>query len=276
MNEKLVSEHYESGKLLDLILRGLKESGKDIENLEVGDLSPVDEFHIRGRESTVELAEKADLSSGMRVLDVGCGIGGSARYLASEYGVRVSGVDLTREFIEVGQKLNQMVGMSDVVDLQVASALELPFEDGSFEVVWTEHVQMNIEDKPGFYGEMARVLKPGGKLMFHDVFAGEGGAVHFPVPWADGEAISFLIGVAEVKELIVGLGFEDETWDDISPVSAVWFEETLKRMDAVGPRPLGLHLLIGDRSMVKFRNILRNLQEGRISTVQGVLRKKVD
>jgi ubiquinone/menaquinone biosynthesis C-methylase UbiE len=273
MNENLVSEHYESGKLLDLILRGLRDSGKDIENLAVGDLAPVDEFHIRGRESTVELAQKAGLERGLRVLDVGCGIGGSARYLNTEWGVTVSGIDLTDEFVSVGRELNQMVGLSDVIDLHVASALDLPFEDGSFDVVWTEHVQMNIEDKAGFYGELARVLRPGGKMVFHDVFAGKGGSLHFPVPWADNAAISFLIDVDAVFSLIQGLGFESVVWDNVSAESTEWFAATLKRMDEVGPRPLGLHLVMGKGAREKFGNILRNLAEGRIATVQGVFRK---
>ncbi len=273
MNEHLVSEHYEKGGLFDRILRGLEAIGKDTENLSVGDLAAVDEFHIRGRESTVELAQKAGLVAGQRVLDVGCGIGGSARYLASEWGVQVVGIDLTREFVEVGQKLNQMVGIADQVDLRVASALELPFSDCEFDVVWTEHVQMNIEDKEGFYCELARVLKPGGRLAFHDVFAGDGGAVIFPVPWAGFDTISFLIGGAEVRELIGGLGFDEVVWDDVSAVSEDWFSTTLRRMDEAGPRPLGLHLVMGAGAREKFGNVLRNLAEGRITTIQGVFLK---
>ncbi len=273
MKDKLIAQHYESGKLLENILKGLEASGKDVHHLKVGDLAPVDEFHIRGRESTVEVANLAGFSAGERVLDVGCGLGGSARYLASEWGVVVSGIDLTTEFVEVGQQLNELVGMGDSVELQVASALELPFEDEVFDVVWTEHVQMNIEDKSRFYSELARVLRPGGRLVFHDIFMGEGGAVVFPVPWANDDSISFLIGVDEVRSLIETIGFECLARKDQSDESNKWFLRMLKNLDESGPRPFGLHLLLGEGARQKFGNIQLNLAEGRICAVQGVFKK---
>lgn len=271
MSEQLVSEHYEKGGLFDRILRGLEAIGKDTENLSVGDLAAVDEFHIRGRESTVELAAMAELVSGMRVLDVGCGIGGSARFLASEYGARVSGIDLTPEFVNVGRQLNDLIGVGDEIDLQVASALELPFEDEVFDMVWTEHVQMNIEDKTRFYGELWRVLKPGGKLVFHDIFAGRGGGVEFPVPWAGDESISFLGESEAVREMLLAMGFEVLAWVDKTAESSDWFLAMLKRIDERGMSPLGLHLVLGPDAREKFGNLQRNLGENRIQVVQAVM-----
>ena len=273
MSEQLVSEHYEKGGLFDRILRGLEAIGKDTENLSVGDLAAVDEFHIRGRESTVELAERAGLSSGMKVLDVGCGIGGSARFLASEYGARVSGIDLTPEFVNVGRQLNDLIGVGDDIDLQVASALELPFESGAFDLVWTEHVQMNIEDKRGFYGELGRVLKPGGKFVFHDIFAGWGGEVEFPVPWAGDGSISFLVEGGAVRELLLEMGFEVLAWLDKTAESSEWFLAMLRRIDERGMSPLGLHLVLGPDAREKFGKLQRNLGENRIQVVQAVFTK---
>jgi cyclopropane fatty-acyl-phospholipid synthase-like methyltransferase len=246
--------------------------GKDPQKLAPVDLAPVDEFHIRGREATIELANRAGLEAGQRVLDVGCGLGGSARYLAAEYGCRVVGIDLTREYIDVANDLAVRVGLGGKVGFRQASALELPFGDAEFDVVWTEHVQMNIADKHRFYGEIARVLAPGGRLMFHDIFRGHG-ELHYPVPWADMSSISFLATQDEVREILQGVGFRVLDWEDTSARSLAWFGAAVERIKASGPPPLGLHLLMGDTALAKLENMGRNLREGRIVVAQAVAEK---
>jgi ubiquinone/menaquinone biosynthesis C-methylase UbiE len=155
-----VEQHYGRGRILDSIIAALRETGKDLGRLKPEDLGPVDEFHVRGREATVELARRAALKPGSHVLDVGCGLGGSARYLAAEHQCQVTGIDLTQEYVDVANALAGMVGLSDKVACRQASALEMPFDDGTFDVVWTEHVQMNIADKHAFYREIGRVTRP--------------------------------------------------------------------------------------------------------------------
>ncbi len=177
-----VEQHYGRGRILDSILGALRGAGKDLSRLRPDDLAPVDEFHVRGREATVELARRASLAPGARVLDVGSGLGGSARYLAAEHQCLVEGVDLTREYVDVANALARMVGLSDRVAFRQASALDMPFDDESFDVVWTEHVQMNIAEKRSFYCEIARVLRPEGLLLFHDIFEGDGAPLHYPAP----------------------------------------------------------------------------------------------
>ena len=169
-----IEQHYGRGRILDLILEGLRATGKDLARLAPADLAPVDEFHIRGREATVELARRASLTPGLRVLDVGCGLGGSARHLAAEHQCQVTGIDLTQEYVDVANALADLVGLRDRVAYRQASALEMPFDDGSFDIIWTEHVQMNIADKHAFYGEIGRVIRPKGLLLFHDIFLGDG------------------------------------------------------------------------------------------------------
>ena len=161
--DALVNKHYGSGGLMEKIEAGLNLAGNDAHSLRVDDLAPLDEFHTRGRESTLEVAELANLKASDLVLDVGCGLGGTVRHLAEQYKCHVVGVDLTEEYISVGKKLTELVGLSDRVELCQGSALEIPYEDRKFDVVWTEHVQMNIADKNRFYSEIARVLKPGGQ-----------------------------------------------------------------------------------------------------------------
>jgi ubiquinone/menaquinone biosynthesis C-methylase UbiE len=265
-----VEKHYGRGEILDSILRALHESGKDVAHLTPPDLAPVDEFHIRGREATIELAKRVALRPGLRALDVGCGLGGSARYLASEHGCHATGIDLTKEYVEAANALADLVGLKDRVAFQLSSALSMPFDKSSFDLAWTEHVQMNIEDKRALYGEIARVLKPGGRLLFHDIFQGPSGAPHYPVPWAETSSISFLATPDVVRETLNTLGFKILVWENKSQHSLEWFTATLERLKQSGPLPLGLHLLMGATAKSKFENVLRNLQEGRIVVYQAV------
>jgi ubiquinone/menaquinone biosynthesis C-methylase UbiE len=264
-----VEQHYGRGRILDSIVGALRQSGKDLDRLKPEDLAPVDEFHIRGREATVELARRASLKPGSRVLDVGCGLGGSARYLAAEHQCQVTGIDLTQEYVDVANALAGMVGLSDKVAFRQASALEIPFDDGSFDVVWTEHVQMNIADKRAFYREISRVTRPKGLLLFHDIFRGDGGPLHYPVPWAEEPSISFLAAPAEVRQILEELGSVIHDWVDKSEPSLQWFVAAIEKVKVSGPPPLGLHLLMGDTAKTKFENNIRNLREGRFVVYQA-------
>src|SRR5688572_2447135 len=210
-----VESHYAHGKVLSAILEGLRAAGRDVTKLSPADLAAVDEFHIRGREATVELAARAALKPGLRVLDVGSGLGGSARYLAAEHGCRATGIDLTQEYVDTANALAKMVGLDALVNYRRASALDIPEAAGSFDAVWTEHVQMNIADKRRFYGEIARVLTAGGRLIFHDIFRGHG-ELHYPVPWADMSSISFLATADEVREILQSVGLRLLDWEDTS------------------------------------------------------------
>ena len=100
-----------------------------------------------------ELARLTGLHEGMHVLDVGSGLGGPARTLAAEFGCRVTGRDLTEEFCRAAVMLTVRVGLQDRITFQHGSALDLPFEEATFDVVWTQGVFMNIADKPRELGE---------------------------------------------------------------------------------------------------------------------------
>jgi SAM-dependent methyltransferase len=263
-----VEDHYSSGDLGERILAALVTAGVDLDALTIDDLAPADAFHIRGRKATEELASAIHLQPGQLVLDAGCGIGGTSRYLAANFGCDVVGVDLTPEYCEVAQMLSQRVGLDDRTSFRQGSVLELPFEDDHFDVVWTEHVQMNIADKAGFYGELYRVLAPGGLLAFHDVFAGPDGDLHFPVPWASHPSISHLIPIEDLRGVLGAAGFSQFSWEDKTGASTEFFEELVS-----GPPPaVGLQLLIQD-AHIKIPNILKNLQEGRVCVVQALMKK---
>lgn len=268
-----VAHHYNRNNLGEAILAGLREAGKDPDHLTVDDLAPVDQFHIRGREATLELAEKLRLDANTHVLDGGCGIGGASRTLAALYGCHVTGIDLTPAYIEVAEMLSAKVGLSDLLTYQTADALKMPFEDGKFDVVWTQHVVMNIEDKAGLYREMHRVLKSGGRLGLYDVMQGPGGGVIFPVPWAVDPYISFLKTPDETKQILEQAGFRVKGWHDTTEAGHIFFERMIQYSREKGTSPLGIHLLFGPNYKAMMENLRRNLEERRVVVIEGVLER---
>jgi len=273
-DDALVKRQYGISEIWQKIETGLKLAGKDINSLTVDDLAPIDEFHTRGRAATREVAEMANLKASDLVLDVGCGLGGTARYLSEHYKCHVKGIDLTEAYISAGTKLTALAKLSDRVELHYGSALDLPHENEQFDIVWTQHVQMNIVDKRRFYSEIARVLRPGGRFMFHDVFRSSGEAPFYPVPWAEDESMSAMITEAEACAIIEETGLKVDQWIGKVQESVIFFERVLTRIEAKGYPPLGIHLLLGDNAEDKFRNYARNLSENRLSVVVGMAHKK--
>jgi SAM-dependent methyltransferase len=269
-----VEDHYTRQDLGDIILAALQQAGKDIDRLTPDDLAPVDEFHGGQRQATIRLADLLDPGGGERVLDVGSGIGGPSRFLATRYGCRVSGIDLTAEFCRVAEMLTRLTGLTDKVDYRQGNALDLPFEAGSFDVVWSQNASMNIADRDRLYSEMYRVLKPGGRLALQEVVAGQGGEPHYPVPWAREPGISFLLSAAATRAKLEAAGFRVVAWHDTTRAS---LESSLARAQAAeGPLPvLGIHLLIGRDWETIARNSARNLQEDRTRLFNAVLERAV-
>ncbi|MBL8446000.1 MAG: methyltransferase domain-containing protein, partial [Zoogloeaceae bacterium] len=248
-------------------------AGKDVDRLTPEDLAPVDQFHIRGRMATLELARAAGLDATQRVLDVGCGVGGTSRCLATEFGCHVTGIDLTDEYCRAAEVLSARTGLSHLVEYRQGDATSLPFDDQSFDVVWTEHVAMNIPDKSRLYSEMHRVLKPGGTLAIYDIFAGPAGPVLFPVPWARTPDTSFLVEPDELRDLLGEAGFTVTDWSDTTEAARTWFVALAEKIRRDGFPPLGFHVLLGGDFQAMAQNQGRNLQEGRIVLGQVVARK---
>lgn len=269
----VVDKHYGSGCIMEKIEAGLKQAGKQLNSLTVDDLAPVDGFHTRGRLSTIEVAELASIKATDLILDVGCGLGGTPRYLANQYQCKVTGIDLTEEYITAGQQLTKLVKMHDKVTLHHASALALPFDSNSFDIVWTEHAQMNIADKTRFYSEIVRVLKPSGRLLFHDVFQGHGDEPVYPVPWAENKSISALVKERDARLIMEAAGFEVEQWHTKTHESIEFFKQVAAKIKIDGSPPLGIHLLMGDNAKEKLENQAQNLNEERVSIALGMARK---
>jgi SAM-dependent methyltransferase len=161
VSEQAVAEHYSHEALEREILYALTTLGADPEHLDPEQLAPVDEFHIGGLPTTVALVDQLGLRPGLRVLDVGSGLGGIARYLAHWHAVEVTGLDLTAEYVHVAESLSRRAGLAELVECRQGSATNLPFPDGAFDRVCMLHVGMNIADKVALFNEIRRVLVDG-------------------------------------------------------------------------------------------------------------------
>ena len=212
----LVNEHYGSDDLIGKVLADLREAGKDPDALTRDDLAPFEEFHSGGRPTTHKLAKLLGLASGSRVLDVGSGLGGPARTLAADYGCTVTGIDLTESFCRVAQTLTELVGMSGVASFRHGSALDMPFDNHTFDVAWSQHATMNIEDKDRLFSEIARILRPGGMYAFQEVLSVDQGPTRFPLPWAANASMNFTITPGETRNALTANGFVERDWVDHS------------------------------------------------------------
>ncbi len=268
-----VIRQYEIGDLWQKIETGLRAAGKDLTSLALDDLAPLDEFHTRGRAATSELAAMAQVKPSDLVLDVGCGLGGTARFLAENYKCCIKGIDLVEAYIAAGTKLTELTRLSDRVELLCCSALDLPYEDEWFDIVLTQHVQMNIADKHRLYSEIARVLKPGGRFIFHDVFSAGSAAPLYPVPWADDASVSAMVTEETARAAIEAVGLKVDQWIGKVAESVKFFERVIGRIESRGYAPLGIHLILGDHAEAKLRNHARNLSENRLSVVVGRAQK---
>jgi ubiquinone/menaquinone biosynthesis C-methylase UbiE len=259
-----INDYWGRDGLAQAILDALAASGKNLETLTIDDLAPLDQFHGGGKEATVRLARLAGLQPGMRILDVGGGLGGPARTLAVEFGCRVAVVDLTESYVRAADALTVRLGLGDRVTHQISNALELPFDDGTFEVVWTQNSGMNIAAKEHLYRGFHRVLPPGGLLALQEPMAGPMQPHLFPVMWARDATTSFLRTPIEMRALIEAAGFRVRAWDDVTA------EIAGSGPEAAVPTHSIQTLVMGEALTAITHAGRRNRDEGRIVMVQAV------
>jgi SAM-dependent methyltransferase len=261
-----IDQPYATGHARADVERALAAAGKELHTLQPSELAMLEDFHTLGRLATVALTDLAQIDASDRVLDAGTGIGGTARLIAAERGARVAAVDLTPEYCDVANWLNDAVGLGERIDVLTADVTDLPFDDASFDVVVSQHVQMNVADKRRLYAEARRVLAPGGRLALWDVTAGPGGPLHFPVPWANSPEQSHLVTPAQLAELVREAGFATTHWNDLTESAA----KAMGAFLAGDQPPLGLHAFVPDFP-AKAANLARNLGEDRARVIQAVL-----
>jgi SAM-dependent methyltransferase len=262
-----VREHYSSTDLTDRIKSALATFTREGQRLTVDQLAPLDQFHTRGILATAELATAAGLDASTHVLDLGCGVGGPARYLAATFGCRVTGVDLSPGFIDAARYLTGRCGLSDRVTFQVGDAVHLPFEDAAFDMVFLQHVAMNIKDRAALYAEVHRILTTGGRFVSYDVVLRDGDIV-YPVPWARDASTSCLLREADTRSAIEQAGFKVALWRDDTQTALEWFKAA---MAGSPPNGLNLGVVMGAAFPALTANLARNLRENRPGVLSAVL-----
>jgi sarcosine/dimethylglycine N-methyltransferase len=253
---------------LPVVLDALRESGRAVDKIEIDDLAGIDEFHALGRPATMALAELADIAPDTEVIDVGAGLGGPARFLAARLGARVTAVEPTARFRNACAELNRRAGLAELIRTIDGSATQLPVADASMDVAWMQAVAISVVDKRVMADELRRVLRPGGRLAFFDSFARGEVDLHFPLPWADGPAESFVVSADELRSVFEAAGFEPVVWNEqegaLAEISQRRFTPT------VDPTRVGLAMLMPDFDQ-RMGNVGRNIVEGRLGLLQAVL-----
>lgn len=273
-SNKSVEAHYAQGRLVQEITAVLAALGKTPRAVTIDDLAPVDEFHIGGRQATESFIGQLNLSRDDHVLEIGSGLGGAARFVADRFGCRVSGIDLTGEYVETGRTLNGWVGLAERIAFHHGSALDTPFDDGAFDAAYMLHVGMNIVDKERLFAEVARVLKPGATFAIYDVMTTGGENLVFPVPWATGPETSAVAAPVAYKAALTAGGFEIVAERNRRDFAIEFFEKLRSRTArADGPPPLGLHMVMGADAATKIANMIGNIEEGRVAPVEIFARR---
>ncbi len=262
-----VRAHYSATGLTARIKSALAAVAPEDQTLTVAQLAPLDQFHVRGILATADLAGAAGIEPSTRVLDLGCGIGGPARYLAATFGSQVNGVDLSPAFIDAAAYLAERCGLSDRAAFQTGDALHLPFLDAAFDAVFLQHVAMNIEDRAALYAQVRRVLAPGGRFVTYDLVL-RGPDVVYPVPWARDASTSFLLSERDTRTALEQAGFKALLWRDDTRIALDWFKEAM-----AGPPPAGpnLGVVMGPDFAAMTGNLARNLRESLLGVLSAVL-----
>ncbi|HKI55191.1 MAG TPA: class I SAM-dependent methyltransferase [Anaerolineales bacterium] len=272
--ENSVSESYLHGNLLNAIQTSLGKLGKTTDTVTVEDLGPADEFHIGGRLATKSFLDQLNFSKKDHILDVGCGLGGAARFVADQYGSSVTGIDLSQEYTDTGKALSNWVKLGKQITLQQGSALSMPFEDNTFDGGYMLHVGMNIEDKAKLFAEISRVLKPGATFGVYDIMRFKEGELTYPVPWATVNGTNKLATLDQYKSALIAAGFEVSKVNNRRDFALDFFKQMRAKNEANGgPPPLGLHTLMKESTPAKLKNMVDSIAADYIAPVEIIAQK---
>jgi len=271
--EEAINAQYGKLDLGKKILAILERDNLDVAEFSKDILAPIEELHLHGRTATMELAKGVDLNENMRVLDVGCGIGGPARALASKFGCHITGLDLSKEYCHAAQIINERMGLNNNIEIQRGNALDMPFGNAIFDLVLMQHILMNIENKEHLFSQVNRVLSLKGRLAFYTICAGSITPIHFPVIWANSPDINFLLTARELRQLVSNHGFRELSWIDDTKKILDGIQQARNKPQPKNPIRFDLiSSIVGDVSK-KWKNIIRNLKEERIVVIQGIFEK---
>jgi SAM-dependent methyltransferase len=265
---RAISDHWGTGDVYARIMEAMEAASISPDTVTVEQLAPVDHFHARGFPATVELADVLPIRAGHHIVDIGCGIGGPARYLAERFGCRVSGVDITEPFVEAANQLTSLLKMGELVEVKLGDGQQLPFADGVFDGGYAQHVTMNIADRARFFAEAYRVLRPGAFFAITEHGLGSQGSPHYPVPWSEDGSGSHLVTPADTVRYLRDAGFVDVKVEDTGAKYLAGYRRAME-LAAQGALPaFGIQILMGPTAPAKTKNAARNIEEGRTHPIQ--------
>jgi SAM-dependent methyltransferase len=270
---RATADHWGQGDVYGLIVSALEKAGKPLAGLTVEDLAPVDHYHARGFPATVELADRLPIQPGSHILDIGCGLGGPARYLAQRFKCRVSGLDITEAFVEAANRLTALLHMEERVQVRLGDGHSLPYEDACFDGAYALHVTMNVADRPRFFAEACRVLRPGAFFALTEHGLGPEGNPHQPVPWSEDGSGAHLVAPQQTRSLLEAAGFTAIDIEDAGAKYLAGYKRAVQLAERGQLPPLGVHMLMGENAVLKMANAARNIEEGRTRPIEVICRK---
>jgi SAM-dependent methyltransferase len=273
-NEHAIADHWAKGDVYALILSALEKAGKSLERLTVDDLAPVDHFHARGLPATIDLADRMPVEPHHHILDIGCGLGGPARYFVTRFRCKVTGLDVTPAFVEAANRLTALLGMTRQVTIEHGDGQHLPYADNTFDGAYTQHVTMNVPDRRKFFDEAYRVLKPGAFFALTEHGLGPTGNPHHPVPWSTDGSGEYLMRPSETRAFLDAAGFQDIVLEETGDKYLAAYKRAMELAAQGALPPLGIHILLGESAPQKICNAARNIEEGRTNPVQVLCRKR--
>ncbi len=272
--EQLVQDHYTTEELVERILDAVEAAGGSRQALTPEDLKGVDEFHTGGLEATDQLLSQLAIEHSTRVLDIGCGIGGTSRHIAAGWGAQVTGVDLTPAYVAAASDLSARAGLADRTQFVQGSALDLPVADNTFDLATMFHVGMNVEAKSALFREAARVLVPGGTFALYDVMRLGSGEIPYPQPWAEAPTWSFVATPAQYREAADDAGFVLRSERVRADYAKAFFDRVVAATaQRGGPPPVSIHLLMRETAAQKLEHYVQALKAGTIGPVEMVFER---
>lgn len=267
-----IEQQYSIPNLDERVFNALEKVKNGEKKFSRNDFASFDEFHIQGIKATRELATLVPIEPNMKILDIGSGVGGPARTLASEFNAQVVGIDAVESFSQLATKLSSLIKLEQQTRFVHGSALALPFENDLFDVVWMQHMNMNIQDKGKLYAEATRVLRSGGKIALYEICQGKNTteSLDYPVPWANNETVNHLARPEEIIAKIEQNGLQAQVVKNVTWECLNWFTKILEAAKVGKANPLGLHLVSGDDFRLKAENIVKNIQNEKIEVLLGI------